>query len=242
MCGKYFETEESDDMNNYYDLLEISYTASEEIVRAAYKAKVKQWHPDNFLAENEKANATKVLQDLNDALEILTNAEKREEYNERIKYADKSSHDNSNFGKSQEDDEGLAEIYDCVQKMIILTRNEVEYLQLHHKIRQSSYSEHKKMLMAEALDNITAVRLEEDIEQANSLAYCKKETSEHKSGIVGIIVVGIILTIWFTNAWWIAIIIALLSYMGGKEDRAKLKQAEQADAKIRQYRLSGFRI
>lgn len=229
-------------MNNYYDLLEISYTASEEIVRAAYKAKVKQWHPDNFFAEHEKANATKVLQDLNDALEILTNAEKREAYNERIQYADERRQDKFNSDKSQENGEGFAEIYDCVQKMIILTRNEAEYLQLHHKIRQSSYSDHKKMLMAEALDNITAVRLEEDIEQADLLAYCKKETSEHNSGIVGIIVIGIILTIWFTNAWWIAIIIAVLSYMGGKEDRVKLKQAEQAEAKIRQYRMNGFRI
>lgn len=229
-------------MDNYYDLLEISYTASEEVVRAAYKAKVKQWHPDNFSTEQEKVKATKVLQDLNEALEILTDSEKREEYNERIKYADEKSQYKFTSDKKQEDDEELAEIYDCVQKMIILTRNEAEYLQLHHKIRQSSYSEHEKMLMAEALDNITAVRLEKDIEQADSLAYCKKETSEHKSGIVGIIVIGVILTNWFVNAWWIAIIIALLSYMGGKEDRVKLKQAERAEAKIRQYRMNGFRI
>lgn len=229
-------------MNNYYDLLEISHTASEEVIRAAYKAKVKQWHPDNFSGEREKEKATKMLQDLNEALEILTDAGKRRSYDERIKSSGGSSQKNNKFEAESEEDEELAEILDRVQKMIVLTRNEAEYLQLHRQIRQSAYPDREKILMAEALDYITSVRLEEEIRQADSLAYCKKEVSEHRSGIVWIVVIGFVLTAWFSNAWWIAIIIAVLSYIGGSDDRKELKAAEQAEVRIRQYRLNGFRI
>lgn len=229
-------------MNNYYDLLEISHTASEEVIRAAYKAKVKQWHPDNFSGEPEKQKATKMLQDLNEALEILTDAGKRRSYDERIKSSGGSSQKNNKFETKSEEDEQLAEMLDRVQKMIVLTRSEAEYLQLHRQIRQSAYPDHEKILMAEALDYITSVRLEEEIEQADSLAYCKKEVSDHRSGIVWIVVIGFVLTAWFSNAWWIAIIIAVLSYIGGKDDRTALKLAEQSEARIRQYRLNGFRI
>ncbi len=229
-------------MDNYYDLLEVSHSASEEIIRAAYKAKVKIWHPDNFSGEKEKEKATRILQELNEALETLTDADKRSCYNDRMKGGTKSSTNERAFQSHSETDEELEEIFALVQKMIVLTRNEAEYLQLHRQIRQSAYSDHEKRLMDEALDYITSMKLEEDIEHADSLAYCKKEVSDHKSGIVWVVVIGFVLTIWFASAWWIAIIIAILSYIGGSDDRKALKDAEQAEARIRQYRMNGFRI
>lgn len=241
-------------MNNYYDLLEISQTASEAVIRAAYKAKVKQWHPDNFTGEGEKEKATKILQELNEALETLTDADRRKRYDENMKSAggssqrsnqqssQRSSQKSSKFETESENEEELAEILDRVQKMIVLTRNESEYLQLHRQIRQSAYPDHEKILMAEALDYITSVRLEEEIRQADSLAYCKKEVSDHRSGTIWILVIGFVLTAWFSSAWWIAIIIAVLGYIGSKDDRTALKLAEQSEARIRQYRLNGFRI
>ena len=54
--------------------------------------------------------------------------------------------------------------------------------------------------------------------------------------------IGFILTNWFSSAWLIAIIIAVLGYIGSGDDRKELKKAEQADAHIMQYRLNGFRI
>ena len=43
---------------NYYELLEVAEIASEEVIKAAYKAKIKQCHPDNFQKEEEKVKAT----------------------------------------------------------------------------------------------------------------------------------------------------------------------------------------
>ncbi len=71
-------------MKNYYEMLEIT-TASEEIIRAAYKAKVKKWHPDNFYGEREREKATRMLQDLNEGLEILTDRDKRRQYDEQLR-------------------------------------------------------------------------------------------------------------------------------------------------------------
>jgi len=231
-------------MDNYYDLLEISHTASEEVIRAAYKAKVKIWHPDNFSSDREKEKATKILQELNEALDVLTDTEKRRRYDSDVNYSagSRSSSTERNNTANTETDEELAEMLDRVQKMIILTRNEAEYLQLHRQIRQSAYPDREKRLMEEALDYITSMRLEEDIERADSLAYCKKEVSDMKSGAVWVVVIGFVLTIWFASAWWIAIILAVLGYIGGKDDRLALKAAEQAEVRISQYRMNGFRI
>ncbi|MBR6643993.1 MAG: DnaJ domain-containing protein [Lachnospiraceae bacterium] len=231
-----------DSTNTYYDLLEVSRTASEEVIRAAYKAKVKQWHPDNFSEERQKERATKILQNLNEALEILTDSEKRRQYDAGFGYSDTKRQNTYTADHTEKNTAEYAEILDRVQKMIIVTRNEEEYLQLHRQIRHSVYSEYEKRLMQEALDEITAIRLEDDIEKADSLAYCKKEVSEHKSGIIWLVVIGFILSAWIANAWWIAIIIAVLSYLGGKEDREELKRAEQAEERIQWYRSCGFRI
>ena len=229
-------------MDNYYDLLEISHTASEEVIRAAYKAKVKLWHPDNFQGEQEKEKATKNMHNLNKALEILTDIRRRRKYDEELKKFEEKGHKKREATMDSENDEELAEMLDRVQKMIVLTKNETEYLQLHRQIRQSNYPEREKRLMADALDYITAIRLEEEIQQADSLAFCKKEVSENRSGAIGIVVIGFILTAWISSAWWIAIILAVLGYIGGGDERKELKEAEQAEVRIQQYRLNGFRI
>ena len=55
-------------MINYYELLEISNSASTEVIRAAYKAGAKRFHPDNYTDEKDKARATEHLKLLNEAL------------------------------------------------------------------------------------------------------------------------------------------------------------------------------
>lgn len=63
---------------NCYDLLEIQPTASEEVIRMAYKALVKKYHPDVY--EGDKADAEDILQKINVAYEILSDKEKRAKY------------------------------------------------------------------------------------------------------------------------------------------------------------------
>lgn len=76
---------------NYYDILEISPTASEEVVRSAYKSLAKKYHPDTYNGSAEEA--TRKMTELNEAYEMLSNPEKRMEYDKKLKqqYTDSSA-------------------------------------------------------------------------------------------------------------------------------------------------------
>lgn len=67
---------------NYYDLLEIKPTASEEVIKMAYKALAKKYHPDNYAGTPDEA-AQKMAQ-INEAYDILSDREKRAEYDRKI--------------------------------------------------------------------------------------------------------------------------------------------------------------
>lgn len=61
---------------NYYDILEVSPRARVEVIKAAYKALMKNYHPDNTDGD------LRVTQQLNDAKAILLDPDKRAEYDE----------------------------------------------------------------------------------------------------------------------------------------------------------------
>ncbi|HEY9765440.1 MAG TPA: J domain-containing protein [Chroococcales cyanobacterium] len=60
---------------DYYGILQVSPQASEEVIRAAYKAIAKKIHPDKGGSQHQTA-------DLNAAYEVLIDPFKREEYNQ----------------------------------------------------------------------------------------------------------------------------------------------------------------
>lgn len=63
---------------NYYEILQVSENASDEVIRMAYKALVKKYHPDVF--EGDKKIAEEKMKELNEAYEILSNLQKKKEY------------------------------------------------------------------------------------------------------------------------------------------------------------------
>ena len=63
---------------NYYDILKVSKTASEQEIRASYKKLIKKYHPDIYSGNHEYAE--KITKELNDAYTILSNSESRKEY------------------------------------------------------------------------------------------------------------------------------------------------------------------
>ena len=67
-------------MKDYYKILEINPNASNEIIKAAYKALVKKYHPDNTI----QLYTDKTLTDINEAYDILSNKESKYEYD--LKY------------------------------------------------------------------------------------------------------------------------------------------------------------
>lgn len=70
-------------MKNYYEILEVDKNASNEVINKAYKTLVKKYHPDLQKDENKIIYQTK-MQQINEAFEVLSNAEKRKEYDNKL--------------------------------------------------------------------------------------------------------------------------------------------------------------
>lgn len=69
-------------MKNYYDELEVSRNASSEIINRAYKVLAKKYHPDTT-TEN-KQEAEEHFKRISEAYEILSNEQKRAEYDNSL--------------------------------------------------------------------------------------------------------------------------------------------------------------
>jgi DnaJ domain len=65
---------------DFYTILGISRTASPDEIKSAHRELVKKYHPDLFPGATQKARANKKLQQINEAYAILSNAERRRQY------------------------------------------------------------------------------------------------------------------------------------------------------------------
>lgn len=70
-------------MKNYYDILEVSKNASDDIIKKVFKIQVKKYHPDT-VEEEKKTEAEEKIKELNEAYEILSSPEKRKNYDEEL--------------------------------------------------------------------------------------------------------------------------------------------------------------
>jgi hypothetical protein len=68
---------------DFYKILEVSRTASPDEIKSAHRELVKKYHPDLFPSATHKAQANKKLQQINEAYAILSNAERRRQYDSR---------------------------------------------------------------------------------------------------------------------------------------------------------------
>lgn len=79
---------------NYYDMLQINKNASPEIIEKAYKVLVKKYHPDLQTEENKK-QAQEMLKEINEAYEILSTPEKKEDYDRFLQKQETTHQTNS---------------------------------------------------------------------------------------------------------------------------------------------------
>lgn len=81
---------------NYYDILEINKNASQEIIEKAYKILVKKYHPD-LQESNLKNKYEEKIKEINEAYEILSDPEKRKNYDLTLKNNEISNEDYNNL-------------------------------------------------------------------------------------------------------------------------------------------------
>lgn len=85
---------------NYYELLEVSSSASTEVIKAAYKVQVVKYHPDNIKTGNEE-----MMKKLNEAYDTLSDYTKRSAYDAILNEKNSSKYQQSGAYASAEGNE-----------------------------------------------------------------------------------------------------------------------------------------
>src|SRR4051812_44564091 len=65
---------------DYYDILGVEKTVSDDELKKAYRRMARQHHPDLQTGEHQKKAAEEKFKDINEAYEILSDQEKRKRY------------------------------------------------------------------------------------------------------------------------------------------------------------------
>lgn len=79
---------------NYYDILGVPKSSTETEIKRAYRKLALQWHPD----KNKSQEANEKFKEINKAYEVLSDAKKREVYNQ---YGESAFQPGSGFGAGQ---------------------------------------------------------------------------------------------------------------------------------------------
>ena len=72
-------------MRDYYAILEVSATASQEVIREQYVLLIQAWHPDKFRTPKQKAKAEEKSKEINIAYSVLKDVRKRAEYDRELR-------------------------------------------------------------------------------------------------------------------------------------------------------------
>ena len=70
-------------MNNYYEILEISPNASQEVIEKAYRTLAKKYHPDSW-PKDKKFFAESKFREITEAYQVLSNEYTRRNYDIKI--------------------------------------------------------------------------------------------------------------------------------------------------------------
>lgn len=68
-------------MQNHYKILGLTPDAEDAVIKAAYRALCKKYHPDRY--DGDKSFATDLMKKINNAYEILSNPQKKKEFDEK---------------------------------------------------------------------------------------------------------------------------------------------------------------
>jgi curved DNA-binding protein CbpA len=71
-------------MKDYYRILGVHFDADDIVIRAAYKALTQKYHPDKW--QEDKAEANRRMQDLNEAYDTLSDLSARLKYNQQYSH------------------------------------------------------------------------------------------------------------------------------------------------------------
>lgn len=139
-------------MDTLYDILEVSRKASKEVIDKAYKTLAKKYHPDLQTSENREY-AEEMMKKINDAYDILSNEEKRNEYDRKLEEQEEQAihYENMNYSNQNQnniyrqqtiDNESKSDEFDWRSQFANLSPKEKK--RLIKKIEKEANEEYRK--------------------------------------------------------------------------------------------------
>ena len=108
-------------MKNYYEELEVSRNASNEVISKAYKVLAKKYHPDT--TTEDKKLAEERFKKISEAYEVLSNEQRRAEYDRRLT----PEIDSDRYNKVLQDNKIMAEQLSNLKSRINNTNSNQTY-------------------------------------------------------------------------------------------------------------------
>ncbi len=79
----------NDNKKTYYDILEVSRYATDEVINRAHKVLVKRYHPDVQKDSESRKKAAEEMVKVNEAYEVLSDKDKKAKYDKKLELEEK---------------------------------------------------------------------------------------------------------------------------------------------------------
>lgn len=167
---------------NYYDILEVNKNASPEIIEKAYKTLVKKYHPD-LQNNNLKAEYEEKIKLINEAFEVLSNSEKRKNYDLNLKQNEVSIEDYNNLINEN-----------------LKLKNKINYLENNlnnNKYINNNYSDNIQQKYNEAINKAYYDAYTQDLKNRGYKIKYKKTFKEYLKSLISLFITIIIFILIF---------------------------------------------
>lgn len=167
---------------NYYDILEVNKNASPEIIEKAYKTLVKKYHPD-LQDNNLKAEYEEKIKLINEAFEVLSDSEKRKNYDLNLKQTEFSVEDYNNLINEN-----------------LKLKNEINYLENNlnnNKYINNNYSDNIQQKYNEAINKAYYDAYTQDLKNRGYKIKYKKTFKEYLKSLISLFITIIIFILIF---------------------------------------------
>lgn len=176
---------------NYYDILQVNKNASPEIIEKAYKILAKKYHPDLQTEENKK-QSEEILKEINEAYEILSNPEKRKNYDTLLLEHSQNSND-VNYSPNENNSTTYAQKQSLYQQELLRQQQEKQYQEQLKQEQELAYRRQVEQARQQAYYDAYI----QDLKNRGYKIRYKKSLKDYIKGFISILLVVLVLFIIF---------------------------------------------